>query len=53
MILSQKKASAALKPWWDIIYGHGLLALLGLGMINISIIDLPWYHKINTISISR
>ena len=32
MILSEKKASAALKPWWDIIYGHGLLALLGLGI---------------------
>ena len=46
MILSQKKASAALKPWWDIIYGHGLLALLGLGIINIRIIDLPWSHKI-------
>ena len=40
MILSQKKASAALKPWWDIIYGHGLLALLGLGMINIQIVNL-------------
>lgn len=32
MIISEKKASAALKPWWDIIYGHGLKALLGLGI---------------------
>lgn len=39
MILSEKKASATLKPWWDVIYGHGLKALLGLGMnfINIEI----------------
>ena len=35
MIISEKKASAALKPWWDIIYGHGLKALLGLGMEGI------------------
>ena len=37
MILSEKKASATLKPWWDVIYGHGLKALLGLGMSFISI----------------
>ena len=47
MILSEKRASAALKPWWDIIYGHGLLALLGLGKKQKNVKRVPyeseWY----------
>ena len=41
MILSEKRASAALKPWWDIVYGHGLFALLGLGKQCVTIGFVP------------